>query len=143
MGTASTASKVIALVDKRGVGALARSYGISRRQAEHLDVAARRAVAVGLDLDPELVPHDTVRVAEVARDSVPAVEPASVDLDGEAETRARRIRALLPSDRMRAELELSARAATMERNLGHGHLEWTAELAVLQRTLELVRGVVV
>ena len=125
------------------MGALARSYGISRRQAEQLEVAARRAVALGLDLDPDLVPRDTVRVAEVARDSVPPAEPAPVDLDGEAEVRARRIRALPPSDRMRAELELSARAATMERNLGHGHLEWAAELAVIKRTLELVRGVVV
>jgi hypothetical protein len=141
MGTASTAGKVIALVDKRGVGALARSYGISRRQAEQLDVQARRAVA--LDLDPDLVPRDTVRVAEVSRDSVPVAEPAPVDLDGGAEVRARRIRALPPSDRMRTELELSARAATMERNLSHGHLEWTAELAVLKRTLELVRGAVV
>jgi hypothetical protein len=143
MGTTSTAAKVVALVDKRGVGALARSYGISRRQAEQLDVQARRAVALDLDLDPDLVPRDTVRVAEVSRDSVPVAEPAPVDLDGEAEVRARRIRALPPSDRMRTELELSARAATMERNLSHGHLEWTAELAVLKRTLELVRGAVV
>jgi hypothetical protein len=141
MGTASTASKVIALVNKQGVGGLAHSYGISRRQAQQLDVQARRAVAHGLDLDPDLIPRDTVRVAEVARDSVPAAEPAEFDLEGEAEIRARRIRALPSSDRLRAVAELSSREASADRNVRNGHPEWAGELALLRRVRELV-GVV-
>jgi hypothetical protein len=141
MGTTSTAAKVVALVDKRGVGALARSYGISQRQAEQLDVQARRAMARGLDLDPDLVPRDTVRVAEVAREAVPAAEPAEFDLDAEAEIRARRIRALPSSDRLRAVAELSSREASADRNIRNGHPEWAGELAVLRRVRELV-GVV-
>jgi hypothetical protein len=130
---------VAGVVSRGGLVELQRQLGISPRQAEELAAKCRRALLRGEEIDPATFPRGTVVGAQNRAQAAP--EPAEVDLDADAQAEARRIRALLPSDRQRRLVELSAREATMVRNIENGHREWAGELAQLRRIRQLV-GVV-
>ena len=78
---------------------------------------------------------DFVRIGQKAQTA--ALEPEPINLEEEIQTRASRIRRLSPSERMRAQMELSARIATMERNVKNGYLDWQPQLELDRRVLEL------
>lgn len=67
---------------------------------------------------------------------LPTPEPAPFDPEGEAQTRARRIRSLDPSERTRALTELASEIGTAERNRRNGYP--APELAFYERVRELV-----
>jgi hypothetical protein len=135
----STAVGIVGLVNREGVAGLQRALGCTRRQAENITVLSRRALARGDEIDEGDIPRGTARAAQARQASLPPPEPAPVDPVAEAEGRARAIRALPPSERTRALVELKTRAATMKRSLAAGYTEWADELALIQRTQALVQ----
>jgi hypothetical protein len=83
-------------------------------------------------------PKSAQGIVGLARAGVPPAEPVQLDLAADAEAQARRIRALPPSDRVRAAMDLAARTAVLERNVAAGYLEWESELAHLRHVRQLV-----
>ena len=132
---------VAGVYTREGYEGVQRSLGISRRQAEELVTECKRRLVRGEEMDASEIPKGTVTTAQ--NRAIGAPEPVQPDLDAEAQAEARRIRALLPSDRQRRLVELSAREATMVRNIDNGHPEWAGELAHLRRIRALVDGAVV
>jgi hypothetical protein len=135
----STAVGIVGLVNREGVEGLQRALGCTRRQAENITMLSRRALAHGDEIDEGDIPRGTARAAQARQASLPPPEPAPFDPVAEAESRARVIRALPPSECTRALVELESRAASMERSVGHGYREWQPELDLIGRTQALVR----
>lgn len=116
----SYAQEIVALVESDGVGALARSLGCSRRQAEQAERAARRALALGMDVAPGQIPSNTVAAAMAV--CVPAVNLPTVPARPPPGT---------VEQRMAAEARAS-RIAILRENVRHGYTEWADELARLE-----------
>jgi hypothetical protein len=100
------ASEVIQLVESSGIGALSRTYAISRRQAEQFEIQARRVRALGAD--PLMVPGDTVGTVRAAQRPQEPLQAPTPDPEQDAQARARRIRELRDGHRVAAEGELAA-----------------------------------
>jgi hypothetical protein len=97
---------------------------------------ARRALQTGGVLGADDIPVNTVPKAQARQ--MPTPEAAALAPEDEAQARARAIRALQPSERTRATVELQGKAESMRRNLAAGYGEWRHELAIVERVLALV-----
>jgi hypothetical protein len=135
-GIPQTASGVVRLATAEGIEGLRRTLGCTRRQAEQTFLLAQRALATGGVLDLADIPKGTISAATARASKLPTPEPAPFDPEQEAQTRARRIRGLDPSERTRALTELASQIGTAERNKRNGYP--APELAFYERIRELV-----
>jgi hypothetical protein len=124
-----TAAELIAMCDLGGAGTVAARLGITRRQAEQVELAARRALALGVELQPGSVPAGTARRA--AARHVPTVEPAAAVADPGPSPRE--VLAWLQDPAATAEQKASAvaearRQEVYRRNVKAGHPEWRSLL---------------
>jgi hypothetical protein len=135
------ARQLVALCDSGEPNILQKLYGITARSADALEVQARRLVK-SRQGDQELAPERPVSRSQRATAPVAGQDQDQAsDLEEQAQARARRIRAESYSLQLDSIGKLRGRLRVLERNIAAGYHEWSDDLQLTKRTLELVEGV--
>jgi hypothetical protein len=134
------ASDIVQLVESDGLNTLAQMFACSRRSAEQAYIRAKRTLNAGYNV--QVLPGTdvgTVRTPQVATEEPQEdTEPQSVE--ELAQVRARRINGQSYGQRSHDVGLLRGRISTLEKNVSRGYQEWTHELALCRRTLEILEG---
>jgi hypothetical protein len=137
------ASDVVSLVEIGGLSALSKSFAISRREAESLHLRAQRVLALGANPLMTSDAAGTVRAAQRLTEPPAATDAVSPidELEDAARAHARRIRAESSGLQLDSIGKLRGRVKLLERNVAHGYHDWSYDLKLSKRTLEILDGV--
>jgi hypothetical protein len=139
-GAAVFASDIVKLVESDGLSTLAQMFACSRRQAEQTYIRAKRTLNAGYNV--QVLPGSdvgTVRTTQRATEEPQEdTEPQSVE--ELAQVRARRINEQSYGQRSHDVGLLRGRIATLKKNVSQGYTDWSAELEICRRTLEILEG---
>ena len=134
------ASDIVKLVEENDLSTLAQMFACSRRQAQQTYIRAKRTLHAGHNL--QVLPGTDVGAVRTTQRPTDASEEdtQAPSVEELAQIRARRINEQSYGQRSHDVGLLRGRIATLQKNVAQGYMDWSAELEICRRTLEILEG---